>query len=119
MRYEGGTKMRAPHDQKEEAFVNVFPPRKVADVKVRCLLQQAIDIVGKIHKNDALPYSASLDIISELFDGGFNQRAYKAIYDLNHRLCCEEHPCGEQTEDCLNQMVQTIDKAHLLTESGS
>lgn len=103
----------------EEDFVNVFPPQKVAAVKVKCLLQAAIDDIFKIHKPNIVPYSASLNLISDLFDSGFNSKAYEAIRDFDYRLSREEHPCGEKIEDYLHQMTQTIDKAHLLAATDS
>ena len=108
--------MRVPNHQPEE-FTNLFPPKKVAVVKVRCLLQAAICGMSTSTKKGILPYYASLNIISDLFDGEFNEKAYKAIQDFSHRLNNEAHPCGEKIEGYISQMVQTIDKAHLLASN--
>jgi hypothetical protein len=110
--------MRAPLE-KQEDFQTSFPPRRVAVVKVKCLLLAAIETIDKLHRKETLPYSASLNVINNLFDCDFEQKAFREIRDFGYRLSHENHPCGEQAEDYIQQMIQTIDKAHLLVESDS
>lgn len=110
--------MRAPTNQQEE-FVTTFSPRKVAVVKVKCLLQAAITDMDKLHKNEVLPYSASLNVISDLFDGEFDTKALVEIRNFDYRLQHENHPCGVRVEKFIHEMVETIIKSNLLAEADS
>lgn len=110
--------MRAPTNQQEE-FVTVFSPRRVAVVKVKCLLQAAITSMDKLPKNKVLPYCASLNVISDLFDSEYDKKAFVEICDFNYRLQHENHPCGAKVEGFVREMVETIVKSNLLAESDS
>ena len=110
--------MRAPTKQQEE-FVTTFTPRKVAVVKVKCLLQAAITDVDKIQKNEVMPYYASLNVISDLFDGEYDEKAFMEICSFDYRLKHENHPCGKKVEDFVHRMAETIVSSNLLAESDS
>lgn len=110
--------MRAPTNQQEE-FVTVFSPRRVAVVKVKCLLQAAITSVDKLPKNKVLPYYASLNVISDLFDGEYDKKAFMEICSFDYRLKHENHPCGKKVEDFVHRMAETIVSSNLLAESDS
>lgn len=111
--------MRAPITKQPEEFPIAFPPQKIAVVKVKCLLQAAINTVDKLPPNIALPYSASLNLISSLFDDDFSKKAYQEICNFDYRLRHEDHPCGKKTEDFVREMVKTIYDSNLLAESDS
>lgn len=110
--------MRAPTTQSEE-FISFFTPRKVAVVKVKCLLQTAIDAVAKIPGNRISPYMASLNLISSLFDDEFDKKAYQEICSFDYRLRHEDHPCGKKAEDYVHQMVDIIQGSKLLADPDS
>lgn len=110
--------MRAPTKLQEE-FVTTFSPRRIAVVKVKYLLQAAITDMDELNKNIVSPYSASLNVINDLFDGEFDKKAFMEIYNFDYRLQHEKHPCGTKVEDLVHKMAETILNSNLLAEADS